>query len=163
MINELRQWLINNLKRKEKHKDLRKYPIFKGLNVFELGLLNQIIHKREFAAGEVLFENKYPLELIYLIESGQVEVFGKLQPKGSRILKSFQYIGLIDMYHEETRSSSAKALNDTVVLAISKTDFERFIKTNPRIGVKLLQNFCRSISSFMFNLVSEFEETGESN
>ncbi len=163
MINEIRQWIINSLKKKEKHKDLRKYKLFKGLNVFELGLLSQIIHKREYAEGEYLFEEKYPLELVFLIESGVVEVRGKLQPGGPKILQNYQDIGFIDMYGDEIRSSSARALKDSVVLAISKRDFQSFLKDNPRIGVKLLQNICISLSEFIFNLVEPPEDILESH
>ncbi len=157
MINNLYQWFLASLKPKDKNRSLRKYSIFKDLNSFELHLLKQIIHHRKYTAGEILFEDKYPLELIFLIEKGEVAVFGKLQPNGSRTLKRGQFIGLIDMYHENSRSSSAKAVKDSEILAISRTDFQQFLETNPRTGIKILSGVCTNFSNFMFDLVEEFE------
>lgn len=157
MSNSLYLWLITLFKSKDKNRELRKFSAFKDLNSYELFLFNQIMHRREYQAGEMLFEERYPLELIYFINKGEVEVFGKLQPKGSRILKKHQYIGILDMYHEHIRSSSARAVVDSEVLAVSRIDFIRFLKTNPKTGVKILTNICTSFSKFIFDLVEEME------
>lgn len=163
MYEDLMQWLSGLLKPKVKHENLKKFPLLKDLNVFELSLFRQICHHRHFAADEVLFEVKYPLEMIFLITKGEVEVLGKLQMGKSRIIKKHQHIGIIDMFHEVERSSTAKATVETDVLAVSRTDFLRFIRSNPKTGVKILHNVCLSLSSFIFMLTDEIEAMGESH
>ena len=157
MHRSIFNWALSLLKAKDRFGSLRKFSIFKDLNSFELYLLHQIMNEREYAEGEILFENKFPLELIYFIEKGEVEVFGALQPNGSKLLKKNQYVGLIDMFYENTRNSSARVTQDSVLLAVSQTDLRKFIQDNPSIGNKILSRTCESISKFTFDLAAEIK------
>ncbi|PKN80216.1 MAG: hypothetical protein CVU48_02930 [Candidatus Cloacimonetes bacterium HGW-Cloacimonetes-1] len=157
MHRNLFNWALSLLKGKDRFGNLRKFSVFKDLNSFELYLLHQIMNERAYVEGEILFENKFPLELIYFIDKGEVEVIGALQPNGSRLLKKNQFVGLIDMFQENVRSSSARVTQDSVFLAVSQTDLRKFIHDNPRIGIKILIRTCELISKFSFDLAAEIK------
>ena len=70
-------------------------------------MLNNFLHKRNFNSGELLYDKDHPLEVIYFIFSGEVEVTGPTYPKGRYVVRELQILGLIDMFKEETSSSSA--------------------------------------------------------
>jgi hypothetical protein len=55
------------------------------------------------------------------------------------------------MYNENKRKGEAKATKDSTLLAISHLDFQTFIKANPKTGLKLLNNICKSLSHFIIH------------
>lgn len=152
------KWLKALLHKQDKYKNLRHYPIFKELNSFELYLLYNFMHARAFKAGEVLFDKNYPLEVIYFIEKGEIEVEGQSHPSGKSILKKHQFLGMMDMFHENIRSSKATALTEVQALAISRFDLMDLIHKNPRTGVKILSGVCRSFSNYVFQISAEAEQ-----
>jgi len=159
LINLISKWI----KGKQDYLSLKKYRIFDNLSHFELNLVYQMFIRREYSAGEVIFERGYPLEVVYFIESGELEVFSKVHGKQSRILGEGDYIGLIDMYYEKIRSSSAIAVKDTVMLAISRTDLQSFICSKAPTGVKILNNICTELSRSVFLVVERFTNSDESD
>jgi len=147
-------WFKNILRKPDKYAHLKRFSLFKDLNSFELYLLNNHLHTRNYKAGEVLFEPGYPLEAIYLIEKGEIEIIGPSHPSGHSILKKNQFLGLMDMFHENIRSSKATTLCDVQVLAVSQADLKELIDKNPRMGVKILLAVCSSFSNYIFHLAN---------
>jgi CRP-like cAMP-binding protein len=152
MIKMIIGWLKSLLHKPSKYASLRRYSIFKQLDSFELYLLNNFMHHRSFKQGELLFDAGYPLEAVFFIEKGEIEVIGKANPHGRSILSKNQWIGIMDMFYENIRSSSAKALTDVQVLAISREDLMDIINKNPHMGLKILQGICESFSNYIFTL-----------
>jgi len=152
MLKLIIRWLKTLLLKPDKNAALRRFAIFKKLDSFELYQLNNFLHKRSFKAGELLFDKDYPLEMIFFIEQGEIEVVGNAHPSGYNILKKNQWIGLIDMFHENVRSSSAKAITEVHALAISRFDLSDLINNNPHMGVKILTSVCESFSKYIFQI-----------
>lgn len=140
-------------KKPDKYADLKKFPVLVETSSFELYLLNNFLHKRNFNSGELLYNN-HPLEVIYFIFSGEVEVTGITYPKGRYVVRELQILGLIDMFKEETRSSSATALTEVTAYAVSRYDLSDLFRQNPNLGVKMLTAFCQTLSNYIFNISS---------
>ena len=140
----------------DKYAHLKYFYIFQDLTTLELKLIDNIVNLREFQESEMLYEEGYPLESLYLIIDGKVEVSGSAKEAGTTILGSGGLIGLIDLFNGGVRNSSAKALGKTKAYAISKTDLNHLIDTNPRLGVKLL----RAIASYLSAWISKRSQTG---
>ncbi|MDD4309280.1 MAG: Crp/Fnr family transcriptional regulator [Candidatus Cloacimonetes bacterium] len=157
MLKQIGKWLLTLLHNPNKYAGLRKYSIFKNLNSFELYLLNNHLHLRNYKSGDMLFDKDYPLEVIFFIEKGEILVSGKVNPKQDIVLKKHQFLGMMDMFYENIRSSSAKALSDVKVLAISRYDLMDLINKNPHTGVKILTAVCQSFSHYIFDLADEFQ------
>jgi len=156
MIKYILGWLKSLLHKPSKYASLRRYSIFKHLDSFELYLLNNFMHHRSFKQGEQLFDVGYPLEVVFFIEKGEIEVTGKANPNGRAILSKNQWIGIMDMFYENIRSSSAIALTDVQVLAISRQDLMDLINKNPHMGLKILNGVCESLSNYIFTLCNSF-------
>jgi CRP-like cAMP-binding protein len=146
------RWLKSLLHKPDKNAPLRRFSIFKKLDSFELYMLNNYLHRRSYKAGEYLFDKDYPLEMIFFIEQGEIEVLGKAHPSGHSILKKNHWIGLMDMFYENIRSSSAKAITEVHVLAISRSDLLDLINNNPHMGVAILTGVCESFSKYIFQI-----------
>ena len=131
---------------KEEHSELRNYPIFKTLNSRELQFVYNCLHHREFKAEEIIFEEGFPLEVIYFIESGEVELSSKKEPEKKLILKENDVFGLIDLFSGQKRRMTAKALSDATLFALSKSDFEELINRQPSLGTKILWSSCQLLA-----------------
>lgn len=150
-------WLKTLLHKPSKFAYLKRYSIFKELSSFELYMLNNYFHARSFKAGEMLFDKDYPLEVIYFVEKGEISVTGNAHPSGHSSVKKHQFLGLLDMFHENIRSSSAIAMGDLETIAISRHDLMDLIKQNPRMGIKILTGICHFYSNYIFTICKPVE------
>ncbi|MFO7659365.1 MAG: cyclic nucleotide-binding domain-containing protein [Candidatus Cloacimonadaceae bacterium] len=130
-----------------KYDYLRNFPLLCDFTNLELFLFSQIVQTRNFKQGEFIYQEEFPLAVIYLILDGAIELKeGSDRNAKTIILEKHQLLGVIDLYTETRRKGVAAASKDSVLLAVSHLDFNAFIKTNPRTGIKLLNNVCRIIS-----------------
>lgn len=143
-------WLISVINKPKDLDYLRKFSIFKGFSNYELFLFSQILQERHFKEGEIIYQEQFPLTVIYLILSGVVELSDNYQNNGKPIvLHKNQFLGIADMYNENRRQGEAIAVKDTTLLAFSHLDYFAFIKANPSTGIKLLNNICGSLSLYI--------------
>jgi CRP/FNR family cyclic AMP-dependent transcriptional regulator len=129
---------------------LRKFTLLKDFSDRELYLFSQLLHRREYKAGEFLYREDYPLAVIYLILKGEIDVQDNQASNISNVvLHKHQFLGIVDMYNDSRRNGSAKAMTDSEVLALSRQDFRDFIKSNPHSGVKLMDNIANILSRYI--------------
>jgi len=132
-----------------KHMELRHYSLFKELSAYELRLVHKYLHSREFKAGELIFEEGFPLEVIYFIVAGEVQVSGFANCRGPQVLKRHKFIGVIDLFDQAKRLSTATALTDVSLLALSERDFWELVNKNRALGIKLLAACCRFLDRYL--------------
>lgn len=156
------QKLINWLKALlGSHKELdylRKFSLLKDFTGRELYLFSQLLHHRNYKEGEFLYKEDYPLAVIYLILKGEIEVHDNQASNISNVLlHHHQFLGIVDMYNENRRNGSAKAMRDSEVLALSRQDFHDFIKKNPHTGVKMMDNIASILSRYIAQMSKPLE------
>lgn len=140
---------------RNQHAELRRYSLFRELNAYELGLVHKHLHQRDFKAGEVIFEEGFPMEVIYLIVSGEVEMSGIAGGEGPIVLKKHKFIGVIDLFAKGLRLNTAKALTDVSLLALSEPDFWELVNKNRALGIKLLAACCRFLDGYLLDSAQE--------
>ena len=149
-VKDYLNWLGKILKKPDSYEAIKRISIFSDLNSFQLYELNNYMHTRRYKAGEIIFEQGYPLDAIFFILSGEVRVSGKLSGPDPITLRKNDFIGIIDMFHEGTRSSTALAVDEVDALAISKSDLTILIERDKNMGMKILSAICRYLSSLNF-------------
>ncbi|MCK9556709.1 MAG: cyclic nucleotide-binding domain-containing protein [Candidatus Cloacimonetes bacterium] len=151
------RWLKNRFTASRKHLELKQYQVFADLNDFELYLLNELIHTRSFKAGELIYEEGYPLEVIYFVQSGEIELSGIYGSKLNKTVGPGGHLGILDMYHGNQRSSTATAKTDIEAHVISKSDLSSFVELKPRAGLKILSAINQEFCHFIFDLAGTKE------
>jgi len=149
-IREYYLWLGKILRKPDLLDSVREISLFTGLSSFQLYQLNCYMHARSYKSGEVIFEQGYPLDAVFFITGGEVNVSGLLSGPAPTVLRKGDFIGIIDMFHEGIRSSSAKAGTDVTALAISKNDLSSLIERDKAMGIKILNAICRYLSGLNF-------------
>jgi len=126
---------------------LEKVSLFKNLSKSELNLLKDFFLQRKYQKNEVIFQEGFPSVVLYVVCSGKVQVYKEVEGEILILheMGANAYFGEMGLFIQMRRTASIRALEDAVLLAISKEDFYDFIERFPRAGVKVLSNMGQSL------------------
>lgn len=141
-MKPLLNWFKSLFNKPEVYLQYRRFGIFKELHSFELYLLHNNMHQRSFKAGEVLFEEGYPMEVIYFIEKGEISLNDVPHTIGRN-----QVLGLWDLFSGGKRNSTAKAVTDVSAFAIAESEFLELLDAKPRMGIRILKAICAELAT----------------
>jgi putative peptide zinc metalloprotease protein len=110
---------------------LRRIPIFKEFESFELQLLAARLEALSAAAGETVVAQGDPGDRFYLIESGEVAIRLRL-PGGQEVEQARrgagEYFGEIALLMDVPRTASVVAVRPTRLLALGAADFQELVR-----------------------------------
>jgi aspartate ammonia-lyase len=126
--------------------------LFGDLSSDEKQLVCSKIEVVEQEPNRYLFQENSPRRKLWMIYSGQVELFKK-SPLGEEtrlaLFGKNDFLGEGALMDEYPHSTSARTLLKTTLATISRDNFEQLCLQNPQIGVKLLSRVARVISRRM--------------
>ncbi len=127
---------------------LKKVSLFDNLNDEQLEHIIRIAQRRSFAPGTVLFQEKEPGHIFYVVLSGSIKIYSKSQTGAEKVLslinagESFGELSLLD---GRPRSASAQTLEATSVLELSSQAFMELLETHFDITRGILTELCRRL------------------
>ncbi|WP_309120357.1 Crp/Fnr family transcriptional regulator [Paenibacillus sp.] len=127
---------------------LHQVPLFKHLSDDQLTRLSEICSRKGFKAGTVLFREKEPGDVFYIIVSGSVKVFTSNSVGEEKILSVFQAgdnFGELSLIDGKPRSASAQVLEDSMFLTLRGSDFIHLLRSLPDMSLTIMQELCRRI------------------
>jgi len=141
---------------------LKNIPLFKSLTKKDLSGLLNIMHERNYMAGEYIFYQGDPGLGLYLIREGEV-IISRETDSGDKIqlavIHKGDFFGELALIDNDKRSASAIANSDTKLSVIFKPDLDEFIERYPKKGIKILQGISeitalrlRTLNEDYFNL-----------
>jgi CRP-like cAMP-binding protein/ribonuclease BN (tRNA processing enzyme) len=100
-----------------------------------------------FAAGQMIFEEREPGTTMYIIQEGRVQVFRRIlgAEKILSMLGPGDIFGEMAMLNQLPRSASVRAITDTRVLAFNRAAFEKLVKENYGVALKLIRTLAQRI------------------
>ena len=120
---------------------LKEVPLFQLLDDNERTELAAQLDIVNFSAGQTIFNYGEPGDAIFVISSGEVEVFFK-NDTGERIVLEVatrgDFFGELSMLDSGTRSASVIAIQDTQALRLERGDLEKFLQIRPQAAMDLL-------------------------
>jgi uncharacterized membrane protein len=120
---------------------LKAVPLFQFLDEHEREELASNLEVVQFAKGQTIFNYGDPGDAIYVISSGEVEVFFK-NDTGERIVLELatrgSFFGELSLLDNGTRSASVIALKETETLRLGRADLEKFLQLHPEAAMDLL-------------------------
>ena len=133
---------------------LSRIPFFQGLHKHDLGKLLGIMYAKTYPAGEVVFQEGDAGRALFIVESGEVAivksahaapahtedvVIARVGPGG--------FFGEMALLEELPRSATVKTTQESVLHFMYKVKLDAFMDKHPRIGVKVLRNLAKVLSS----------------
>jgi aspartate ammonia-lyase len=142
---------------------IKGIELFKGLDDSELRTLSQSMQEKKYIKGSLLFEENGPRKDIFIIQSGEVELFKTVHFGAETKLSYFSkgdFLGEGSWANDSPHSTTARATEDTVVYSINKSYFDE----NGPATVKIFSNIARVISrrmrysnNRMMNVAAQYE------
>ncbi len=101
----------------------------------------------KFAAGETIIREQEPGASMFIIQTGQVEIFRRHAGKEKQIavLGPGDFFGEMSVLEEIPRTASARALQDSQLLQIDATTFDQVLHQNPEIAVRMMRRLSRRL------------------
>ncbi|MBD3257459.1 cyclic nucleotide-binding domain-containing protein, partial [candidate division GN15 bacterium] len=131
---------------------LAQIELFKELSSEERQLLTEHFRVCDFEPETLVFQENGPREKVFVIYSGEIELFKK-DPFGREQRLSFfgkyDFLGEGGLMDNYPHSTSARTLLKTTVLEISQDQFRSLMADHPEIGVKVLASVSRVIARRM--------------
>ena len=139
---------------KEKLTFLKTCPIFTYLEDFEMRKVYNIMFQKTYPANDTIFEEGKIGKALFFILSGNVSIIKHISANKTKeiaALKSGDFFGEMALLEELPRSATAKTTEATEVYLIYKSNFDELLSSNPRIGIKIILNIVKILSSRLRN------------
>ncbi len=121
--------------------ELAKVPIFELLDETELRELADVIESQTVAAGDVIFHAGDMGDCLYIVRSGEVELYVK-DTTGQKIVlttvEKNELFGELSMLDSRPRSATSVALIDSELLLLDRDDLLLLFKKQPDAALNML-------------------------
>lgn len=127
---------------------LKSIPLFNNLKRNELAQLERSMHLRDYNANEVIFMEGEPGAALYIIKSGEVEIYKNYEREPIKLvtLSSGMFFGEMALFDESPRSATAVVSKKCELLALSEPDLAIFSHKNAKIGLKIVTSLGQILS-----------------
>ena len=129
---------------------LKKTAIFADLDEGELARVAEICKEQSYKGGQTIFKEGEPGNRFYIIVSGDVRISRNIPGSGEDALAVLQpgaCFGEMAVFDRSERSTDAIANNPTLLVTISRPDFEILLDFNRDMAYKILWSMLRLLSS----------------
>ncbi|MGH2593263.1 MAG: DUF1003 domain-containing protein [Anaerolineae bacterium] len=120
---------------------LSDISFFESLDEDERGVLAQHIERRRYNPGATIFRDGEPGGAMYVIRSGQVELWLFDEDKHRVVLGTLgegEFFGELSLLDEERRTATATALTHADVLVIDRQDLQLLFAQKPNAALDVL-------------------------
>jgi CRP-like cAMP-binding protein len=125
--------------------ELKRVPLFSGLDRRELDLLAHQVKERRFPAGSVIMKEGSTGQGLFIIRDGAVSV-----RRGDRALARLgpgEFFGELAVLDEGPRTADVVADTDTVCLALVSWEIRPLLQEHAGMTYKMLQEVVRRLRS----------------
>lgn len=114
---------------------LRDCFFFSGLDESELSQIFSKLQRVDLAENEYLFKERDPGDALYILIQGKLTALTtyKLTEKVIGFVRPGEVVGELNIFSNAPRSASIKAVYSSIVLRLSREDFQSICYKNPKI------------------------------
>ncbi len=138
---------------------LKEQTLLEGFDDSELRRISRVMKEVSFMKGQHVFREKEDTKGIFLIHSGKIEI-SKVTPDGWKqtlaLLTKGSFFGELSIVERRVHEADAVALEETVVLSISKEDFERMEREDLALATKIMKGLILVLSRNLRQMNEKF-------
>jgi len=131
---------------------VKNVKLFSDLESEELVQLAGLFEIKEYRAGDIIFSENSPRRDMYIIFSGELELY-KSTPFGEEkrlaFFRKYDFLGEGALMDDYPHSTSARALIDSTILKLARNRIEELLADNPPLAGKILSHIARVVSRRM--------------
>ncbi len=130
---------------------LSQVPLFRGLNAFELKMIQGVIREKFFEKGDILLFDGKPCDQIVIVRSGRIKVFRTAATGREQILEILNPGDTCACNPGAAAwccSSNSQALTDCGVWIFPRDKYNQMVKSNPQLSQSLNKIFAARLQKF---------------
>lgn len=133
------------------YKILENSELFAGLDKEHLEQVCGLCNEVEYKANDVIFEEDSDGTELFVMPAGRIGV--ELTMHGGAFSEQIfqgrerQIFGELALIDAHRRSARVRALDDIVLLVITREDIFRLMEEEPKVGFKIMTNLSRILSA----------------
>lgn len=128
---------------------LSDVDLFRDLSDRDMTELDRMTTITNVPRGRVFYQPEDIGEVLFLIKQGQVQLY-RISPEGKKLviatLGPGTLFGEMALLGQQMHNAFAEALDDCLILVMSRADLERLILNKPIVGVRMLEITGRRLS-----------------
>ena len=121
---------------------LSDVDLFRDLSDRDMTELDRMTTITSVPRGRVFYQPEDVGEVLFLVKSGQVQLY-RISPEGKKLviatLGSGTLFGEMALLGQQMHNAFAEALDDCLILVMSRADLERLILNKPVVGLRMLE------------------------
>ncbi len=133
----------------EKTDYLSDVDLFRDLSERDMAELDRLTTITNVARGRVFYQPEDVSEVLFLIKQGRVQLY-RISPEGKKLviatLGAGTVFGEMALLGQQMHNAFAEALDDCLILVMSRADLERLILNKPSVGLRMLEITGRRLS-----------------
>ena len=142
---------------------IREIQLFSELSESELSIFSGAFQVRTYKKGEHLFKQNTNRESVYVIFSGEVELYIRMphgEEKRIAYFDRFDFLGEGALLDNSPHSTNARAMDDLTALVITRKDFEPVFAKNPTIAINIFKSLSTVVQKRMHNANAQLVNAG---
>jgi CRP-like cAMP-binding protein len=121
---------------------LSDVDLFRDLSERDMTELDRMTTITTVQRGRVFYQPEDVGEVLFLVKSGQVQLY-RISPEGKKLviatLGPGTLFGEMALLGQQMHNAFAEALDDCLILVMSRADLERLILNKPLVGLRMLE------------------------
>lgn len=128
---------------------LTDVDLFRDLSERDMAELDRVTTITSVLRGRVFYQPEDVGEVLFLIKQGRVQIY-RISPEGKKLviatLGAGTIFGEMALLGQQMHNAFAEALDDCLILVMSRADLERLILSKPAVGLRMLEITGRRLS-----------------
>jgi CRP/FNR family transcriptional regulator, cyclic AMP receptor protein len=127
---------------------LKNVVLFKDLSMRELTVVDNLLHERHYLADEVIFDEGEEGQGLFIVLSGRVKTTRQGSTRG--MLLEFgpgSFFGEVALLDQSVRTAQARAVDDTIIVSLFRTEFYTLLQTHLAIGSRISLQLARVLAT----------------
>ena len=150
----------------ERIRSLQSTVLFHQLSCDEVLQIINKFHEERHSAGAMLFDANTSGDKVFVIEEGKIRI-SRVTTFGEEttldILGRGEVVGELVSLDGRTRSARASCIEDSILLSLTKIEFEELLRSNHKVAFNLLRELSARIRKADDNIVKRLEEQRQAN
>ena len=145
----------------ERIHSLQSTMLFHELSSGEVADFLGKFKEKQYPAGSILFQANTPGKKVFIIEKGTIRI-SRMTSFGEEttldILKHGEVVGELASLDGQSRSARVTCIEDSILLSIEKSEFEKLLLSNHKVAFNLLSELSARIRKADDTIVLRLEE-----
>ncbi len=138
---------------------LKTVKLFENLSYKELEIVDQMLHERTYLKNEFVFDQGDEGQALFIVLAGKIRTRRVDAPKEPEVdFYPGSFFGELALLEESPRSAEARAIEDSQMVALFRTDFLSLLQTETAIASKISYALAKNLAGHLRRIMTSPQE-----